>query len=91
MISAKRCGLLHNSWRHAEIVKVQRIEQLAAQIERRKIERATEASMEDKMLDGPRLFRLACEAVKAGLRLDHPGASEAEIQQLLIERVYPKS
>jgi hypothetical protein len=31
---------------------------------------------------------MSCEAIKAGLRLDHPGASDAEIHELLIERVY---
>jgi hypothetical protein len=31
---------------------------------------------------------MACEAMKAGLRLDHPGACEEEIHQRLIERVY---
>ena len=45
--------------------------------------------MEEKMLDGPRLFRMSCQAIKAGLRLDHPDATEAELHQLLIERVYP--
>jgi hypothetical protein len=61
---------------------------LVAEIERRKTERARAASMEEKMLDGPRLFRLSCEAIKAGLRLDYPAADETEIHQRLIERVY---
>ncbi len=61
---------------------------LAKAIEERKINRAQAASMEEKMLDGPRLFRLSCEAVKAGLRLDYPEADEDEIHRLLIERVY---
>jgi hypothetical protein len=62
--------------------------ELIRAIDSRKIERAQEASMEEKMLDGPRLFRMSCQAIKAGLRLDHPDASEAELHQLLIERVY---
>lgn len=44
--------------------------------------------MEEKMLDGPRLFRMSCQTIKAGLRLDHPDATESELHQLLIERVY---
>ncbi len=40
------------------------------------------------MLAGPRLFRLSCEAIKAGLRPDFPDADEEELHQLLIERVY---
>lgn len=61
---------------------------LADNIEERKLQRARAASIEEKLLDGPRLFKMACEAMKAGLRLDHPGASEEEIHQRLIERVY---
>lgn len=61
---------------------------LAEAIDKRKIDRAQAASMEEKMLDGPRLFRLSCEAIKAELRLDHPEACEDEIHRLLIERVY---
>ena len=64
------------------------IEALAADIDARKLQRARAATMEEKLLDGPRLFRLSCEAIKAGLRLDHPDAGEEEIHQMLIERVY---
>ena len=64
------------------------IETLAREIDRRKTDRAREATMEEKLLDGPRLFRMSCEAMKAGLRLDHPNSDEAEIHRLLIERVY---
>ena len=63
-------------------------EELIRAIDARKIDRAREASMEEKMLDGPRLFRLSCQAIKAGLRLDHPEADEERLHQLLIERVY---
>ncbi|MEM7699343.1 MAG: hypothetical protein AAF236_13175 [Verrucomicrobiota bacterium] len=61
---------------------------LAKSIEARKLERAKAASMVEKILDGPRLFRLSCEAIKAGLRIDHPDANEDQIHDLLIERVY---
>lgn len=61
---------------------------LSDDIQTRKTLRSREASLEEKMLDGPRLFRFACEAIKAGLRLDFPEASEAEIHRRLIERVY---
>jgi hypothetical protein len=63
-------------------------EELIRAIDARKIERAKNASMEEKMLDGPRLFRLSCQAIKAGLRLDYPDADEERLHQLLIERVY---
>ena len=64
------------------------LEKLAKDIDERKIARARAASIEEKLLDGPRLFRLSCEAMKAGLRLDFPNASEEEIHQKLIDRVY---
>jgi len=57
-------------------------------IDRRKTERAKKATIEEKLLDGPRLFKMSCEAMKSGLRIDHPNATEAEIHALLIERVY---
>ena len=63
---------------------------LIADIDRRKTRRAQEASMEEKLLDGPRLFRLSCQAIKAGLRLDHPSATEEELHELLIARVYQR-
>ena len=61
---------------------------LAKEIERHKVDRTRELSMEERMLDGPRLFKLSCEAVKAGLRIDFPDAGEDEIHRRLIERVY---
>lgn len=63
-------------------------EALIRQIEERKTRRAQEASMAEKILDGPRLFRLCCQAIKAGLRLDHPTATEEELHAMLIARVY---
>lgn len=63
---------------------------LIREIDDRKARRARDASMEEKILDGPRLFRLSCEAIKAGLRLDHPEATEEELHELLIARVYKR-
>lgn len=63
---------------------------LIRDIDRRRLQRACEASMEEKILDGPRLFRLSCQAVKAGLRLDHPSATEEELHALLLARVYQR-
>jgi len=67
---------------------VEGTKELIRAIDARKIERAKEASVKEKMLAGPRLFRLLCEAIKAGLRLDFPDADEEELHRLLIERVY---
>ena len=66
------------------------VQALTRDIQERKTKRAQEASVEEKMLDGPRLFKMSCEAVKAGLRIDHPNATEEEIHKLLIKRVYKK-
>jgi hypothetical protein len=69
---------------------VNRIETLARDIDASKLARARQASMEEKMLDGPRLFRLSCQAMKAGIRMDHPKATEEELQKLLIKRIYKR-
>ncbi len=66
------------------------VAELISEIDERKLQRARDTSIEAKLLDGPRLFRLSCEAIKAGLRLDHPNATEAEIHTLLIDRVYDR-
>ncbi len=69
---------------------MEHLKALADDIGKRKIDRAREASIEEKLLSGPRLFKLSCEAIKAGLRLDYPEADEAELHNLLIQRVYGK-
>jgi hypothetical protein len=33
------------------------------------------------------LFRLACDVARAGIRRQHPGADEAEVERLLKERL----
>jgi hypothetical protein len=43
--------------------------------------------LEEKFLLGERLFRWACEITLAGIRHQNPGASEAECQRLLRERI----
>lgn len=42
------------------------IADMAKQIERDRIARARAASIEEKLLDGPRLFATACEAARGG-------------------------
>jgi hypothetical protein len=44
-------------------------------------------SPEDKFLAGPRLFELACEITKAGIRDQYPDASEGEVQEILARRL----
>ncbi len=64
------------------------IEPLAKAIRTEKTERAKKAGIEEKLIDGPRLFGQACEAMRAGIRVLHPDASEAEIERMLWERNY---
>jgi hypothetical protein len=40
------------------------------------------------ILAGAQLFKLSCESVKAGLRIDHPDADESQIHELMLERIY---
>jgi hypothetical protein len=61
---------------------------LAKEIERGKVARARAASIEEKLLDGPRLFATACEAARAGIRVHYPDADEAEVENILWRRVY---
>jgi hypothetical protein len=61
---------------------------LAKEIERGKVARARAASIEEKILDGPRLFATACEAARAGIRVHYPDADESEVENILWRRVY---
>lgn len=70
---------------------MEEIAELARQIDREKIARARETSIEEKLLDGPRLFSFACEAMKAGIRVFHPDASDEEVARLVWERNYGSS
>jgi hypothetical protein len=63
---------------------------LAGEIERGKIARARTATIEEKLLDGPRLFATACEAARAGIRVHYPDADESEIESILWERIYAR-
>jgi len=66
------------------------IETTARDIELDKIKRAKVASIEEKLLDGPRLFATACEAARAGIRIHYPDADEAQVERLLWERIYAR-
>ena len=66
------------------------IAELAKAIHAEKIERAKAASTEEKLLDGPRLFSQACEAMRAGLRVLRPGISDEEIEAAIWKRNYTR-
>ena len=62
-------------------------QELIDAIYRSKVLRARAMSPEEKMLDGPRLFEMACEITKSGIRRQHPNADEAEVQRILNDRL----
>ncbi len=64
------------------------MEELAAAIRAEKIERERAATVETKVLDGPRLFALSCEAMRAGIRVLHPELGKAGIESALWQRIY---
>jgi hypothetical protein len=51
------------------------------------IEAARQQSVEDKLLAGADLFELACEFMRAGIRSQFPEVSEAQVQQILEDRL----
>ena len=66
------------------------IETLAQTIRSERTERAIAASVETKILDGPRLFSQACEVMRAGIRVLRPGSSEEEVEAILWQRNYER-
>jgi len=51
------------------------------------IERYRQMTGEERVKLGFDLFRLACDVTRAGIRRQHPGADEAEVERLLKERL----
>jgi hypothetical protein len=66
---------------------VEPIKELADELFRERVRRAREMSPEEKLMDGPRLFNLACKIVADGIRHQYPDADEQQVQKLLAERV----
>jgi hypothetical protein len=52
-----------------------------------KVRQAQQMSFEDKFLAGPRLFDLACRLMQDGIRMQHPDASDEEVERLFQERL----
>jgi len=51
-----------------------------------KVLRARAAPMAEKILDGPRLYAYACEAVRAGVRSQNPQATPDQLKLLIKQR-----
>lgn len=52
-----------------------------------KVRQARRMSFEDKFLAGPRLFDMACQLMRDGIRMQHPEADDTEVERLLGERL----
>lgn len=61
--------------------------ELIDDIYRERIERARRTPAEEKLLDGPRLFDRVCRLMKDGIRMQHPGATEDEVREMLLKRL----
>lgn len=55
---------------------------LINQLYRKDVIEARAMQPEDKLILGERLFHWACAATLQGIRMQHPGASDAECQRL---------
>jgi len=60
---------------------------LADAIYRDRVLRARRTPPEKRILEGPRLFDYACAITLAGLRSQHPKATEAELRVALRQRL----
>jgi hypothetical protein len=56
-------------------------------IYREKVLRARAEPLAEKLLAGPRLFSMATEWTKAGIRAQNPDADEARVLEILRQRI----
>ena len=54
---------------------------------RERVLRARRTPPEEKLLDGPRLFDLACRIMKNGIRDEYPDADEVRVEEILRARL----
>src|SRR5947209_426522 len=54
---------------------------------RERVLRARRTPPEEKLLEGPRLFDLACRIMADGIRDENPGVDEQRVQELLTQRL----
>ncbi len=60
--------------------------ELIDDIYRERVLRARRMAPEEKLLDGPRLFDLACKIMMDGIRHQFPDADEQRIREILKQR-----
>jgi hypothetical protein len=61
--------------------------ELIDELYRERVLRARSMPLEEKMLEGPRLFEMACKITMEGIRRQHPEATEAEVREILERRL----
>jgi len=62
-------------------------QELIDELFRERVLRARRTPPEEKLLDGARLFDLACRIVADGIRDQYPDADERRVQEILAQRV----
>lgn len=77
------CAMMQPVRARSSHIRVMNIDDLR----REEIDDARRMTPQQKLEAGGELFDYACLATKAGIRMQHPHASETEILQLLRERV----
>jgi hypothetical protein len=63
------------------------IKQLADEIYRDRVRRARQMTVAEKILAGPRLFDMACEIMRGGIRMQFPEADARRVEEILRERL----
>ena len=62
-------------------------QELVDELFRERVLRARRTPPEEKLLDGARLFDLACRIVEDGIRGQYPDADERRVREILAQRV----
>ena len=63
------------------------IKQWAEEICRDRVRRARQMSVAERILDGPRLFDMACGVMRDGIRAQVPGADAIRVEEIVRERL----
>lgn len=63
------------------------LQPLADALYRERVLRARRVPPEERLLDGIRLYDQAVERMRMGVKLQHPTATEEEVERLLVKRI----
>lgn len=72
----------------AKLLMKSEYQELADEIYRERVLRARRTPMEERLLDGVRLYDQAVERMRIGVQLQHPAAGAEEVERLLIDRIH---